>query len=156
MTRPGIVCDELMSTTQLSNPNASVFVPDGSPSGAALARTTHLATGAHPDDIPIMAFQGIAECYRKDDRWFTGVTVTNGSGTPRSGPYSDYSDADMRVNWVHWGSDMDYWLIDDFVKSVAEGLPASVTGEDGMKALELALAAYKSKDTGMPVRLPSG
>jgi len=96
VTRPGIVCDELMSTTQLSNPNASVFVPDGSPSGAALARTTHLAIGAHPDDIPIMAFQGIAECYRKDDRWFTGVTVTNGSGTPRSGPYSDYSDSDMR------------------------------------------------------------
>jgi len=65
-----------------------------------------------------------------------------------------YSDEAMRVNWVHWGSNIDYQLVKDFVTSVAEDLPVSITGEDGMKALEVALAAYRSRDTGAPVKLP--
>ena len=45
------------------NPHADVFVPDGLPPAAALARTTHLAIAAHQDDIEIMAYHGIAECF---------------------------------------------------------------------------------------------
>jgi len=30
----------------------------------------------------------------------------------------------------------------------------NITGEDGLKALEVALGAYKSRDTGQLVRLP--
>ena len=59
---------------------AEVFVPDGVPAEEALARSTHVAVGAHQDDLEIMAFAGILECFGRDDRWFTGVVVTNGSG----------------------------------------------------------------------------
>jgi LmbE family N-acetylglucosaminyl deacetylase len=81
---------------KFANPGSQVFVPDGADPQAALARTTHLAVGAHPDDIPIMAFDGIQRCFGQSDRWFLGITVTDGAGSPRSGPYAAYTDADMR------------------------------------------------------------
>jgi len=34
---------------------AQIFIPDGSPVKEALSRTTHLAFGAHQDDLEIMA-----------------------------------------------------------------------------------------------------
>lgn len=76
---------------------SEVFVPDGLPVDKALARTTHMAFGAHQDDLEIMAFSGILECFQQDDRWFTGVVVTNGSGSPRDDVYKDCTDEDMRV-----------------------------------------------------------
>ncbi len=80
---------------RLNHPGADVYVPDGVSEEEALARTTHLCVGAHQDDIEIMAYQGIAQCYQKKDLWFTGVTVTNGSGSPRAGIYGDFSDEEM-------------------------------------------------------------
>lgn len=62
---------------------AELFVPDGATPALALARTTHLGVGAHPDDLEIMAYHGILECFRRSDRWFTGITVTNGGGNVR-------------------------------------------------------------------------
>ncbi len=79
------------------NPTAKLFVPDGTAAEVALARTTHLAVAAHPDDIEIMAADGILRCFQRRDRWFTGVIVTDGSGSPRTGLYADYSDAAMRA-----------------------------------------------------------
>lgn len=76
---------------------AELYIPDGTGESAALARTTHLAIGAHQDDLEIMACDGIVQCYQQADKWFTGVTITNGGGTPRSGIYGDYSDEDMIV-----------------------------------------------------------
>lgn len=78
------------------NPAADLFVPDGSAPEAALARTTHLCIAAHQDDIEIMAYHGIAECFGRKDRGFTGVVVTNGAGSPRSGIYGQYSDEEMQ------------------------------------------------------------
>lgn len=78
------------------NPSADLFVPDGVEAQAALARTTHLCIAAHQDDIEIMAYHGIAECFGQKDRWFTGVVVTNGAGSPRSGIYGGYSDEEMQ------------------------------------------------------------
>jgi LmbE family N-acetylglucosaminyl deacetylase len=75
---------------------AEVYVPDGQAEQAALARTTHMAIGAHPDDIEIMAYHGILECFGKSDKHFTGVTVTDGAGSPRIGLYANYSDEEMR------------------------------------------------------------
>ena len=72
-----------------------VYIPDGVSRQQALGRTTHLAIAAHQDDIEIMAYHGILECFARDDKWFTGVVVTNGSGSPRSGLYEKYSDEDM-------------------------------------------------------------
>jgi LmbE family N-acetylglucosaminyl deacetylase len=78
------------------NAGADLFVPDGSPADAALARTTHLCIAAHQDDIEIMAYHGIAECFGRKDRGFTGVVVTNGAGSPRSGIYGQYTDEEMQ------------------------------------------------------------
>jgi LmbE family N-acetylglucosaminyl deacetylase len=78
------------------NPNADLFVPDGSAPEAALARTTHLCISAHQDDIEIMAYHGVAECFGRKDRGFTGVVVTNGAGSPRSGIYGQYTDEEMQ------------------------------------------------------------
>jgi LmbE family N-acetylglucosaminyl deacetylase len=78
------------------NSTADVFVPDGMALPEALARTTHLAIAAHQDDIEIMAYHGIAECFGQRDRWFAGVVVTNGAGSPRNGIYGQFSDAEMQ------------------------------------------------------------
>ena len=81
---------------QFHNPDADFFVPDGTPQEAALKRTTHLCVSAHQDDIEIMAYHGIAECFGLPDRWFSGVVVTNGAGSPRSGIYGHYTDDQMQ------------------------------------------------------------
>ncbi|MEW6073819.1 MAG: PIG-L family deacetylase [Planctomycetota bacterium] len=80
---------------KLSNPDADIFVPDGTPLPAALARTTHLCIGAHQDDQEFMAYHGIVECFGRSDRWFTGVVVTNGAGSARTGPYAGFTDEEM-------------------------------------------------------------
>ncbi len=76
--------------------SADLFVPDGVEPEAALSRTTHLCISAHQDDIEIMAYHGIAECFGRKEKWFTGVVVTNGAGSPRSGIYGDFSDQEMQ------------------------------------------------------------
>ncbi len=81
---------------QLKNPDADVYVPDGSTVSEALGRTTHLAVGAHQDDIEFMALHGILECFSQKDRWFSGLTVTDGGGSPRAGAYEKTSDEEMR------------------------------------------------------------
>ena len=53
---------------ELHNPASEIHVPDGSPVDVALSRTTHLSIGAHQDDLEIMAFHGILECFGKRDR----------------------------------------------------------------------------------------
>ena len=61
---------------------AELFVPDGVSADAALSRTTHLGVGAHADDLEIMAIHGILAGFQANDRWFTGVIVTDGVGSP--------------------------------------------------------------------------
>jgi LmbE family N-acetylglucosaminyl deacetylase len=80
----------------LPNSNADVFVPDGLAMPGAIGRTTHLAIAAHQDDIEIMAYHGIAECFARADKWFTGVVATDGAGSPRTGIYGDCTDAEMQ------------------------------------------------------------
>jgi hypothetical protein len=82
-------------TLTLSQPGADVFVPDGVDVASALRRTTHLAVGAHQDDLEIMAAHGVSECFRDDSRWFTGVVVTDGAGSPRAHAYESYTDEQM-------------------------------------------------------------
>jgi LmbE family N-acetylglucosaminyl deacetylase len=81
----------------LSRADADILVPDGSPVEPALARTTHLCIAAHQDDIEIMACDGIAACHGRDDRWFTGVVVTDGAGSPRVGPFAKHTDGEMKA-----------------------------------------------------------
>lgn len=80
---------------KLHSSTAEIFIPDQTPQAAALARVTHLGIGAHQDDLEFMAFHGILNCFAREDRWFGGVTCTNGAGSSRTGPYADFSDAEM-------------------------------------------------------------
>lgn len=84
-------------TLQIKSSKVDLFVPDEKPIDEALARTTHMAIAAHQDDIEIYGYAPIAECYGKEDKWFTGVTVTDGAGSARSGLYADYTDGMMQA-----------------------------------------------------------
>lgn len=76
---------------------SELYIPDGLPAEQALARTTHLCIAAHQDDIEIMAAAPILECFQHPEKWFTGVVVTDGRGSPRNGLYEQYTDEEMRL-----------------------------------------------------------
>lgn len=80
---------------KLHHSTAGVFIPDGKPQAEALRRITHLGIGAHQDDLEFMAFHGILTCFAREDKWFGGVTCTNGSGSSRTGAYANCTDAQM-------------------------------------------------------------
>jgi LmbE family N-acetylglucosaminyl deacetylase len=82
---------------KLHQSTAEVFVPDGEPVAEALRRVTHLGIGAHQDDLEFMAFHGILNCFTSEKKSFGGVTCTNGSGSSRTGPYANLTDAQMMV-----------------------------------------------------------
>jgi len=64
-----------------------------------------------------------------------------------------YSDKNVKAQWVYWGDNMDLGLVDDFVASVKGDKPFQIKGEDGLKALEVALAAYESAKINAPVKI---
>jgi LmbE family N-acetylglucosaminyl deacetylase len=74
------------------NPLARLVTPDGKTGPDAISRTTHLGIGAHQDDLEFMAFHGILTCYDRTDRWFGGVTITDGRGSSRAGQFKDWTD----------------------------------------------------------------
>ena len=82
---------------KFSHPASDIYVPAGGDPAAALARTTHLCVAAHQDDIEVIALSGIAACHGRDDRSFTGVVVTNGAGSSRTGPYAAFTDEQMQA-----------------------------------------------------------
>lgn len=76
---------------QFTKANAGEFFPQGEKK-----QVTHMCFAAHFDDIEFMAYHGILECFGRDDKWFCGVVMTDGAGSPRSGLYADYTDEQMK------------------------------------------------------------
>lgn len=64
-----------------------------------------------------------------------------------------FSHAIQRPAWVFWGSDSNQGMIDEFVSAIRQDRPARVSGMDGLRAVEVALAAYRSAESGQPVKL---
>ncbi len=64
------------------------------------------------------------------------------------------SEDDGKTSWVNWGSSGDEGLVADFVDMIRADREPSVSGEDGQRALEVALAAYESSRRAEPVALP--
>lgn len=65
-----------------------------------------------------------------------------------------YSGAQQRAALHGWGSNADLLMVNEFVNSIREARAPSVTGVAGLKAAEVALAAYRSAKTHRPVSLP--
>jgi len=80
---------------KLRKETAEIYVWDSVPEDEAIARTTLMGIGCHQDDLEIMAYHGILECFVTEGAWFAGVTVTNGSGSARDGFYADFTDEQM-------------------------------------------------------------
>jgi LmbE family N-acetylglucosaminyl deacetylase len=72
-----------------------LHVPDGVPIDLAMRRTTDLGIGAHPDDLEFDCLVAIGECRDHPDRWFTGVTCTDGAGSARGGRFAQHTDSEM-------------------------------------------------------------
>jgi len=59
----------------------------------------------------------------------------------------------QRPYWAFWGSDPNQAMIDEFVQAIREQRPPRVTGMDGLRAVEVVEAAYRSVATGKPVQI---
>jgi len=62
--------------------------------------------------------------------------------------------ADSTFLWEPYGHDANAGLIADFARCVETGAPAPITGYDGLKAMEVALGAYRAAEANTPVGLP--
>ena len=104
--------------------SAEVYIPDHEPVEQALARTTHLCFAAHQDDIEIMAAQPIIECFQQQDKWFTGVVVTDGRGSPRDSLYQDYTDDEMRL--VRFKEQRKASIIGEYAAQIMLDIPSRI------------------------------
>ena len=62
--------------------------------------------------------------------------------------FSNHSD---RAQWVGWGDNADLELVRDFVDAVREKRAPAITGLDGLRAVEVTVAAYRSAELGTMV-----
>ncbi len=111
-------------------PTAEIYIPDGLPVDEALARTTHVAVAAHQDDIEIMAAGPILECFQQKDKWFTGVVVTDGRGSPRDDLYKNYNDEEMRL--VRFKEQKKAAIVGEYAAQVLLDYPSKII-KDGTK-----------------------
>lgn len=70
--------------------------------------------------------------------------------------YDLYNNKNGKGVWKYWGDDMDRLLIADFVRALRSGESVPISGWDGLRATEAALAAYRSVQERAPVRLSVG
>lgn len=65
-----------------------------------------------------------------------------------------FDDARPAVEWAGWGSNIDKLMVLDFLRLCRGEEPTALaTGEDGLRALEVALAAYRSAEVKGPVKV---
>jgi predicted dehydrogenase len=65
-----------------------------------------------------------------------------------------YGRPEQHTAWSYWGSDMNQAMVEEFVAAIRDVRPPAVTGYDGYKAVEIALAVYASAESGQPIALP--
>lgn len=83
------------------------------------------------------------------------ITGTNGVGrlTMFAQKIDLYSEKAGKLSYEYWGDDIGTELVSSFVESIAQDKTVAITGNDGLKATEIALAAYRSAKTGEAINL---
>ena len=64
-----------------------------------------------------------------------------------------YDDTAGRARLVGWGDDLTSRMIADFADAILAGRPVPIDGTAGLRALEVAIAAYRSAEAHRPVEL---
>jgi len=85
----------------MDTPEFEIYLPGAEQTASstmpvqALAAVTHLGIGAHPDDLEIMAIDGILKGFSGGDNVFAGVVLTDGRSAPRAGKFAALSDPEL-------------------------------------------------------------
>ncbi|WP_409345006.1 Gfo/Idh/MocA family protein [Paenibacillus sp. MBLB4367] len=64
-----------------------------------------------------------------------------------------YSDATGKGVWSFWGDGMDEYMVKAFVTALLSGEPVPISGTDGLRSAEVALAGYQSVKQGQSVSI---
>ncbi len=62
-----------------------------------------------------------------------------------------YSNNQVRARYVPWGDDLDELMISDWLNALRQGHSPPISGEDGLRAIELVAAAYASVRGQQPI-----
>jgi len=69
---------------------------------------------------------------------------------PFAQPLRTFDHASGSPSWSYTGEDMNALMLSDFLRGVAEGEPSGASGLDGLRTLEIVLAAYRSAEDHEP------
>lgn len=75
----------------IMNKNQEIYKPNK----REVAKITRLAIAAHQDDVELLAYSPILDCYNNPSEAFAAVVTADGSGSARTGIYQDYTDEEM-------------------------------------------------------------
>jgi UDP-N-acetylglucosamine 3-dehydrogenase len=64
-----------------------------------------------------------------------------------------YDDSAGVTKLVGWGDDLNALMLGGFVDAILAGQPVPISGEDGLRSLEVVVAAYRSAELGRPVAI---
>ena len=69
---------------------------------------------------------------------------------PFAQPLRTFDHETCTPSWSYMGEDMNALMLADFLRGVEEGVPAGASGLDGLRTLEVVLAAYRSGEDHEP------
>lgn len=85
------------------------------------------------------------------------LRITGTSGVLDVDPFArhltTFDHASESASWTPLGEDMNVLMLEDFLRGVAEDRPAGASAVDGLRALEIVLAAYRSGEDHQPRRV---
>jgi predicted dehydrogenase len=72
---------------------------------------------------------------------------------PFAQPLRTFDHETGSASWSYMGEDMNALMLEDFLRGVAEDEPSGASGLDGLRTLEVVLAAYRSGEDHEPIKV---
>jgi len=69
---------------------------------------------------------------------------------PFAQPLRTFDHKEGSPSWTYLGEDMNALMLSDFLRGITEGKPSGASGLDGLRTLEIVLAAYRSGEDHEP------